>query len=211
MVGVTVCAAAGDDGSGDQMQDGHAHVNFPASCPFVLSVGGTMLNGTPPREVVWWESPGSRAGGGGSTGGGVSTVFSRPAWQTVHVASLNPGSIDGRVIPDVAALAGPPFYDLIFQGQDSPNGGTSAATPLWAALLARIAAGRPAASQLSFLTPLLYGTAQNGQPVGQAGCTDITSGNNTSPGVQGYAARPGFDAVSGWGTPVGTRLQQLLP
>jgi len=210
MLGVTVCAAAGDDGAGDQMQDG-AHVNFPASSPFVLSVGGTMLTGTPPEEVVWWETPGDRAGGGGSTGGGVSTVFPRPAWQTVQVASLNPDSIDGRVIPDIAALAGPPFYDLIFQGQDSPNGGTSAATPLWAALLTRVAAGLPAAKQLRFLTPLLYGTAQNGQPVGQAGCTDITSGNNSSPGIQGYTAGPGYDAVSGWGTPIGTQLQQLLP
>jgi len=100
---------------------------------------------------------------------------------------------------------------MIFQGQDSPNGGTSAATPLWAALLARIAGGLPVARQLRFLTPLLYGTAPNGQPVGQATCTDITSGNNDSPGVQGCTARPGYDAVSGWGTPIGTELQQLLP
>ena len=218
MLGITVCAAAGDDGAGDQMQDGHAHVNFPASSPFVLSVGGTMLTGTPPEEVVWWQAPGYRAGGGGSTGGGVSTVFPRPAWQTVQVASLNAGSIDGRVLPDIAALAGPPFYDVIFQGQDSPNGGTSAATPLWAALLARIAAGLPAANQLRFLTPLLYGTAQNSQPVGQAGCTDITSGdnhndagNNGDPAaVPGYTAGQGYNAVTGWGTPIGTQLQQLL-
>jgi kumamolisin len=220
MVGMTVCAAAGDDGSGDQMQDGHAHVNFPASSPFVLAVGGTMLDGTPPGEVVWWEAPGYRTpDGGGSTGGGVSTVFPRPAWQTVQVASLNAGSIDGRVIPDIAALAGSPYYDLIFQGQDSPNGGTSAATPLWAALLALIAAGLPAGKQLGFLTPRLYAAAPNGQPVGQAGCADITSGDNHNdpgnngqpPGVPGYAAGPGYDAVSGWGTPIGTQIQQLLP
>ena len=107
---------------------------------------------------------------------------------------------------------------MIFQGQDSPNGGTSAATPLWAALLARIAAGLPAAKQLRFLTPLLFGTAQNGQPVGQAGCTDITSGDNHNdpgnndhpPGVPGYTAGQGYNAVSGWGTPIGTQLQQLL-
>lgn len=219
MVGMTVMAAAGDDGSGDQMQDGHAHVNFPASSPFVLAVGGTMLDGTPPEELVWWVSPGYRAGGGGSTGGGVSTVFPRPAWQTVQVASLNAGSIDGRVIPDIAALAGPPYYDLIFQGQDSPNGGTSAATPLWAGLLARIVAGLPAGKQLRFLTPLLYGAAPNGQPVGQAGCHDITSADNHNeagnngqpPAVPGYAAGPGYDAASGWGTPIGTQLQQVLP
>jgi kumamolisin len=217
MLGVTVCAAAGDDGSGDQMQDGKAHVNFPASSPFVLSIGGTMLTGTPLKEVVWFEPPGYRAAGGGSTGGGVSTVFPRPAWQTVQVASLNAGSIDGRVIPDVAALAGPPFYDLIFQDRDSPNGGTSAAAPLWAALLTRIAAGLPASKQPRFLTPLLYGLAPNGQPVGQAGCTDITSGDNHNdpgdngqPSVPGYIAGQGYDAASGWGTPIGTQLQQLL-
>jgi kumamolisin len=208
MLGVTVCAAAGDDGAGDQLKDGRAHVNFPATSPFVLSVGGTMLT---PDEVVWWNAPGDRSvSGGGSTGGGVSVVFPRPSWQQVQVASLNLGSIDGRVVPDVAALAGQPFYDLIFEGQDSPNGGTSAATPLWAALIARIAAGLPAASQRRFLTPRLYAAAAGGEPVGQAGCTDITSGNNDSPGLTGYAAAVGFDAVSGWGTPVGTALAQLL-
>ena len=190
------------------MQDGRAHVNFPATSPFVLSVGGTMLT---PEEVVWWNAPGDRSvSGGGSTGGGVSVVFPRPSWQQVQVASLNLGSIDGRVVPDVAALAGQPFYDLIFEGQDSPNGGTSAATPLWAALIARIAAGLPAASQLRFLTPRLYAATAGGEPVGQAGCTDITSGNNDSPGLTGYAAAVGFDAVSGWGIPVGTALAQLL-
>jgi len=217
-MGISITVAAGDQGATDGVASGALTVDFPASSPFVLSVGGTMLTGTPPQEAVWWEAPGYRAGGGGSTGGGVSTVFPRPAWQAVQVASLNAGSIDGRVIPDIAALAGPPLYDLIFEGQDSPNGGTSAATPLWAALLARIAAGLPAAKQLRFLTPLLYGTAQNGQPVGQAGCTDITSGDNHNDpgtngqpsGVPGYAAGLAYDAVTGWGTPIGTQVQQLL-
>jgi kumamolisin len=101
MLGVTVCAASGDDGAGDQVNDGRAHVNFPASSPFVLSVGGTMLTGTPPAEVVWSAAPGdqSQSGDGGSTGGGVSTVFPRPGWQTVNVGSLNAGSMDGRVVP----------------------------------------------------------------------------------------------------------------
>jgi kumamolisin len=209
-MGVTVCVASGDDGTGDQLSDGRAHVNFPASSPNVLSVGGTMLKGG--QEVVWWEDPGARAGGGGSTGGGVSVVFPRPAWQTVHVASLNPGAIDGRVVPDIAALAGPPFYDLVLLGQRGGNGGTSAATPLWASLIARImAAGKPTQRPM-FFAPLLYANAPGGKLVGETACTDITVGKNTStPPGNGYGAGPGYDAVSGWGVPKGTDLVAALP
>jgi kumamolisin len=204
-LGITVCAAAGDDGSGDQATDGRAHVDFPASSPYLLAVGGTMFEGA--NEVVWWEAPGQRTPkGGGSTGGGVSVEFPRPSWQDVKIASLNPGSIDGRVVPDIAALAGSPFYDLIFTGQDSPNGGTSAAAPVWAALLVRLAS---AGWKPGFLTPLLYGPA--GRPLGASDCVDITAGDNTSPSPgKGYEAGPGFDAVSGWGVPNGTALLASL-
>ncbi len=212
MLGVTVCAAAGDDGAGDRMNDRRAHVNFPASSPFVLGVGGTMLTGEPPAEVVWWVAPGDRrVEGSGSTGGGVSAKWDRPAWQTVHVESLNAGSRDGRIVPDVAALAGEPYYDLIIGGADDQSGGTSAAAPLWAALLARVAAGLPDPGQRRFLTPLLYGAAPGGQAVGSTICTDITSGDNESPGPpQGYVAGIGYDAVTGWGTPRGTSIAQFL-
>jgi len=113
MQGITVCVSSGDDGSGDGAADRHAHVDFPAVSPFVLAVGGTMLDGT--DEVVWWEAPGRRTNsGGGATGGGVSVDFDRPPWQEVRVASINPHSKDGRVIPDVAALSGPPFTRSCF-------------------------------------------------------------------------------------------------
>jgi kumamolisin len=210
LLGITTCVASGDDGSGDQINDGKAHVDFPSTSPNSLGVGGTMLtkSGASIKEVTWWEKPGRRTNkGGGATGGGVSTVFKRPAWQNVQVKSLNSGSIDGRVAPDIAALAGPPFYDLIFSGKPSPNGGTSASTPLWAALIARVNAKLPAAKQQRFLTPLLY---TNG--VGKASTRDITVGNNTSspkPG-KGYQAGPGFDAVTGWGVPDGVKLLNAL-
>jgi kumamolisin len=211
MLGITVCVSSGDDGSGDELTDGRAHVDFPSSSPFVLSVGGTMLTDT--IEQVWWETPGERTSkGGGAGGGGVSVAFQRPQWQNVQVKSLNDPSIDGRVIPDVTALAGPPLYDLIFMGRDFPNGGTSASTPLWAALIARINAGLSANLQQRFLTPLLYANGANGQPRGKTGCVDITVGQNAShpePGV-GYQAQPGFDAVSGWGAPNGTALLKAL-
>jgi len=202
--GITVCAATGDDGSGDQMHDANAHVHFPASSPFVLAVGGTMLDGA--DEVVWWNAPGDRSQhGGGSTGGGVSVKFPRPKWQDVRVKSRNAGATDGRVVPDVAALAGPPGYSLVFDGRPTMNGGTSAAAPLWAALIARIAAQAPHKPS-AFLTPLIY-TGQRGA----TGFTDITKGNNASPQPGfGYDAAAGFDAVSGWGVPDGKALLASL-
>ncbi|HLN28506.1 MAG TPA: S53 family peptidase [Gemmataceae bacterium] len=214
LLGITTCVSSGDDGSGDQIDDGHAHVDFPSSSPNALGVGGTMLtkSGANVNEVTWWESPGQRAGGGGATGGGVSSVFPRPAWQKVKVKSLNKGSIDGRVTPDIAALSGPPLYDLIFLGKDAPNGGTSASAPLWAALIARINAGLPTAKQQRFLTPLLYQVGGNGQPVGESASRDIKVGNNASnpePG-KGYKAGSGFDAVTGWGVPDGVKLLSSL-
>jgi kumamolisin len=211
MLGITVCVSSGDDGSGDGLSGNRAHVDFPASSPFVLGVGGTMLSGA--GEVVWWEAPGRRTNkGGGATGGGVSVLFPRPTWQTVTVTSLNLGSIDGRVVPDVAALAGPPLYELILAGRSAPNGGTSASAPLWAALIARINAGLPSAKQQRFLTPLLYQHGSSGRVVGQAAFRDITRGQNAShpqPG-KGFSAGPGYDAVSGWGVPNGTALQHEL-
>jgi len=217
MAGITVCVSSGDDGSGCNMSDAKAHVEFPGSSPFVLSVGGTMLNPstTPPSEVVWWQSPGRRTGNGhsGATGGGVSVKFDRPAWQTVNIASVNPGAIDGRVVPDVAALAGPPLYALVMQGQPAPNGGTSASAPLWASLIARIDAALPAAKKQRFLPRLLYqNAAQGGGTIGAAGCSDIVSGHNTStpqPG-KGYQAVAGYDAVTGWGVPNGRALLAAL-
>jgi kumamolisin len=201
---ITVCAATGDDGSGDQMHDANAHVHFPASSPFVLAVGGTMLDAG--EEVVWWNAPGDRSQhGGGSTGGGVSVKFPRPKWQDVSVTSHNAGDTDGRVVPDVAALAGSPGYSLVFDGQPTMNGGTSAAAPLWAALIARIAA-QTSKHKPQFLTPLLYAEHCAG-----TGFTDITKGNNASPQPGfGYDAHAGFDAASGWGVPNGKALLASL-
>ena len=169
-------------------------------------------SGSEVNEVTWWESPGRRTNnGGGSTGGGVSTLFDRPDWQNVHIKSLNAGSIDGRVIPDVSALAGEPLYSLIFAGKPNPNGGTSASAPVWASLIARIN-GNLSPKPPRFVTPLLYQNGAAGQTVGQSASRDITSGDNTSnptPG-QGYQAGAGFDAVSGWGVPDGVKLQTAL-
>jgi kumamolisin len=219
-MGITICVSSGDDGTDMEQFDGAAHVGFPAASPAVLAVGGTMLvdDGSAGDEVVWWEAPGERFDpqgnptNGGSTGGGVSTKFERPSWQDVQVQSLNTGSIDGRVVPDVAALAGDPLYFLIFLDKDAPNGGTSASTPTWASLIARINAQLPAAKQQRFLTPLLYQAGASGRAPGQDAFVDITQGDNTTKPEPdaGYDAGPGFDAVTGWGVPDGVKLLNAL-
>lgn len=215
-LGVTVCVAAGDDGSSDGILDGHAHAQFPPSSPFVLAVGGTTIpvkNGSQP-DIAWKEGDGLRQDNGGSTGGAVSSVFARPAWQSsLIIQSVNPGGLPGRCLPDIAANADwdASPYLLVVNGQAQPNGGTSAATPLWAALIALINQSRGPGKRIGFLTPLLYQPRNGpGSTIGQLGCTDVVSGNNTTSPVGGYSAGPGYDAVSGWGTPNGTKLLQAL-
>ena len=214
LLGVTVCVAAGDDGSDDQVGDGHAHVDFPSSSPYALCVGGTTLHVRNGKrdEKAWKDGDGLRADGGGSTGGGVSVHFPRPAWQTVSVASVNPGAIDGRVVPDVAADASANTgYFTVVDGKPGISGGTSASAPLWAALVARINAKLPDGKRVGYLTPLLYKPAPaGGGTVGSQGCNDITAGDNITAHVGGYKAGPGYDAVTGWGTPIGTQLLTLL-
>jgi kumamolisin len=214
-LGITFCVAAGDDGSSDADMDGHAHVDFPASSPYALAVGGTTVpkaNGQP--DVGWFEGDGLRSDGGGSTGGGVSVVAPRPSWQSnIQVTSVNPGAMPGRVIPDLAAnadwTASP--YLLVVDGQAEANGGTSAASPLVASLIARLNASRKSNDRIGYLTPLLYqSVGTNGQTIGSLGCTDVVRGQNATSQVGGYAAGKGYDAVSGWGTPNGIKLQAAL-
>lgn len=218
MAGVTVCVAAGDDGSSDADQDGHAHVDFPSSSPYALAVGGTTIpkKTAPLPDVVWFEGDGLRQPNNpnsGSTGGGVSAVFQRPAWQKgISITSVNPGAIVGRVIPDVAAnadwTASP--YLLCVDGGSEPNGGTSAASPLVAALIMLINAQLGGSSTVGYLTPLLYQSGAGGRPLGASACTDIVSGGNKSAKAGGYTAQQGYDAASGWGTPNGMKLKQAI-
>ena len=213
--GVTVCCAAGDDGSGDMQTNKRAHVDFPSSSPYSLAVGGTMIRHKSGKAVeqTWRVGKGRRIRDvGGATGGGVSSIFPKPDWQKVSVASLNKNGIKGRIVPDLAALAGPPMYDLIFQGERSPGGGTSASTPVLASLIARVNALLPPRKRQRWLTPLLYGKTSHGPAMGRLVCHDITIGNNVSnpkPGI-GFEAGSGFDAVSGWGVPIGASLLLAL-
>jgi len=198
-MGVTVCAAAGDDGSNDQVGDGHAHVDFPSSSPYVLGCGGTRLlaaGGAISSEVVWNDGPGS--GGGG----GISDMNPIPPWQVGIVPpSVNPGAHVGRGVPDVCGDADPDSgYEIFYGGKSAVVGGTSAVAPLWSALLARI--NQKLGTPVGYFNPLLYATLGKGK-----GFHDIVTGNNDTSGhVGGYSAAKGWDACSGWGSPDGAAL-----
>jgi kumamolisin len=110
-------------------------------------------------------------------------------------------------VPDVAALAGPPFFDIVLDGRPDTGAGTSASAPVWAALIARITARLPVAKRRRFVAPLLYARA-----VATTGFRDIVLGaNGPAPRPnKGYRACPGFDAVSGLGVPDGKKLVAIL-
>jgi kumamolisin len=197
LLGVTICAAAGDSGSTDGVDDGKSHVDFPSSSPHVLACGGTRLVGSRGRlrrETVW-GGPSAN----GATGGGVSDAFALPEWQgSAKVPrSPNPGGFAGRGVPDVAGNADPATgYRVRVDGEEAVIGGTSAVAPLFAGLVALInqRAGRP----VGYLNPLLYGS-----PPGLF--RDVTSGTN---GL--FAAGRGWDACTGLGSPIGIAVADRL-
>jgi kumamolisin len=205
--GVTVCIASGDTGTDSKVEDGKAHVQYPASDPWVLSVGGTTIGpatGTSFDEWVWNDSftidgfPGS-----GATGGGVSDFFPLPSYQTgvAIPTSLNDGH-QGRGVPDVAANASPNSgYPMSAGGSSFPGSGTSASAPLWAGLMAVINASM--GSNVGFVNPAIYslGSSVFRDIVGSPGPAD-----NGMNGVAGYPAGPGWDACTGWGSINGKAL-----
>ncbi len=208
-MGITVCVASGDNGSGDAVTDGQPHVDFPASSPHALGCGGTRLLADPSTgvissEVVWNET----AANEGAGGGGVSDEFALPSWQANAGVPARAGGSSGssgsggRGVPDVAGNADPTTgYQIYSGGQAQVVGGTSAVAPLWAALVSRLAeaTGQP----FGLIQTALYAGVTPGADV--PGFRDITSGNNGA-----YAAGPGWDACSGLGSPDGTALLTRL-
>jgi kumamolisin len=205
-LGITVCAASGDNGSGDAVTDGQPHVDYPASSPYALGCGGTKLLADPSTgaissEVVWNET----ASHEGAGGGGVSDQYALPSWQaTAGVPAQAAGATSGgRGVPDVAGNADPATgYQVYADGKAQVVGGTSAVAPLWAALVSRLA--QATGQRFGLLQPNLYAGISPGTDV--AGFNDITTGNNGS-----YAAGPGWDACTGLGSPDGAALVKRLP
>jgi kumamolisin len=208
-LGITVCVAAGDNGSGDAVNDGQVHCDFPASSPHALGCGGTKLladpaTGVVSSEVVWNET----ASNEGAGGGGVSDQFSLPSWQANAGVPARAGGASassasgGRGVPDVAGNADPVTgYRIMSGGNSQVVGGTSAVAPLWSALIARLA--QATGKRFGLIQTVLYTGISPGTDV--PGFRDITSGNNGA-----YAAGPGWDACSGLGVPIGTDLLTVL-
>jgi subtilase family serine protease len=233
--GMTVVSASGDDGSEDCFPTPPTlQVDDPASQPFVTGVGGTSLttNATGARasETVW--NDGTTVG---ASGGGVSSLWSMPSYQSgapgfLHVINGNstgstchPTAGDCREVPDVSADGDPGTgYVIYWNGSGDATGfppptqgwqvvgGTSAAAPAWAALIALAnASGRCGGIPIGFANPGLYDAAANAYGTD---FNDITSGDNDMTGLNGglYPAGAGYDMATGLGSPTGTALVQSL-
>lgn len=197
--GVTVLAAAGDNGSNDRVYDGKAHCDFPASDPYVLACGGTTLQVNPDQTVdeIVWDNPGF----GWATGGGISDRFPMPSWQAGKgvPANVNDNLSTGRGVPDVAGDADPHTgYKVVIDGQWGVEGGTSAVAPLYAGLIARL--NQSFGFPLGFITPFIYSLDETNAFV------DISKGSNQIYPAPGYSAGAGWDACTGLGRIDGKNL-----
>ena len=197
--GISIFTASGDTGAytcqQDSAGDHRLSVSWPASSPSVISVGGTSLSvaasSAYQRETAW-EDTLEQAGGGG----GLSLDYARPSWQ-VGPGVDNQFADDKRQLPDVSANADPWSGWAIYTGGAlQAAGGTSAATPFWAAATALIAqyAHQHGVGRLGFVDPMLYAIAASRQQA--PGFHDVTVGANRY-----YPATPGWDFATGLGSP----------
>ena len=229
-LGITTVVAAGDTGSSACARgvspskltsaDKKPQVSWPASSPWVLAVGGTNLTldaqnavaSTGPWNDTVYPPPFKKTAGGG---GGQSTFETRPWWQPAQSFA----SSKYRMVPDVAAFADKsPGYPIVcskgVQGCSGSGqsiafvGGTSAATPLVAGMVALWAqqARNQGLPKPGFVPPLLYATAKRNPEA----FLDITTGSNALFGGPCCPARPGFDLATGWGSPMANTVAGLL-
>eukprot|EP01065_Artemidia_motanka_P026639 TRINITY_DN317_c0_g1_i1.p1 TRINITY_DN317_c0_g1~~TRINITY_DN317_c0_g1_i1.p1 ORF type:complete len:549 (+),score=150.64 TRINITY_DN317_c0_g1_i1:83-1648(+) len=204
-MGISIFAASGDQGTGSQgfLSCKKFDPTWPALSPYITAVGGTYL------------SNGKESGWSGS-GGGFSATFPAPSYQTSAVAkyigsaTLPSSSLfnaQGRGTPDVSALA--TNYKVTTGTTEGKLSGTSAATPVFAGLVALLNAGRAAENKapLGFINPALYASFSKGSGPGY----DVVAGNNKHSGCPaGFPAVAGWDAITGLGTPTLAALRTAL-
>lgn len=200
----------------------------PGTQPFVTGVGGTDLLkiGPKPTETVWDEHLNSDAFfPEGAGGGGISIDWTMPKYQSspgpggekvlgvhnVYSSGAPCGHTNTycREVPDVSASADPTHGYIVYeQGQWESVGGTSAAAPLWAAIVGLLDVQQATLHKLGFLNPGLYKLVAEGKPI----VNDVTSGNDDYTTTNGglYPATRGYDMASGLGTPDATGLSIYL-
>jgi subtilase family serine protease len=222
---VTVVAASGDTGAVGAACPAPFSVPgvvpvveplLPAADPLVLAVGGTSLTashrtGAYVGESGWSQPAENLDADTLASGGGFSRLFARPAYQDGV-----PGTGGVRAVPDVAADASGATGLALVAGDGqgtyavSGSSGTSAAAPFWAGLVAE--ADQLAGHDLGFINPGLYGIARG--PDYHRAFHDVVRGNSTVIVVPsrfaGYRAGPGWDPVTGWGSPDAQLLIPLL-
>ncbi len=228
--GITSFVSSGDSGAagcngGNDTTGSGAAVSGLASTPNNVAVGGTQFNDTANPSTYWaatnnstnqssalsyipemaWNESGNVSGGSGlwASSGGQSTVYAKPSWQVcVGVPSTN-----ARFVPDVALTAAGHDGYLVVQGHTSTAsglgsvGGTSASSPSFAGLMALV--NQKTGQSWGNANTKFY-TLANAQYTNAPGAVtmfhDITSGNNSVPGVTGFSCGTGYDAVTGVGT-----------
>jgi tripeptidyl-peptidase I len=220
--GITILHSAGDTGAGagcltnDGTNRTILNAQFPPTCPYVTSVGGTQAF---KPEVAWVD------GSGGFSGYFPQAFYQKPAVDTYLSTGISAESkvfysrytnFSGRAFPDVSAHSTKPEYAVFYKGQLTQSGGTSAAVPVFAALVAmlndaRLKANKPA---LGFINPWLYSGAADALNDITGGYSVGCNGFNGQTGlpvkpptgiVPGGGARwnatKGWDPVTGLGTP----------
>ncbi|PON25332.1 hypothetical protein TGAM01_v205626 [Trichoderma gamsii] len=202
-MGTTIVSSTGDHGSASTNASDPEHIDFyhavsqyPANCPYLLTVGATQL--LPGLEEVglnvgWFASA-----------GGFSWNYSRPAYQDKAVQNylnnhkdLDPKRFNsqGRGFPDVAALGWNVLSVFSNESQVVSQGGTSASAPIFAALINRINDERLSVgkSTVGFVNPVLYENPQI--------FNEVTKGNTSICDSVAFEAAEGWDPITGLGTP----------
>jgi subtilase family serine protease len=200
--GQSFVSATGDEGAFNS-----STYSFPAVDPYITQVGGTQLTTAGPGGAWSAETGWSQSGGGYVSGTPI------PSWQQFAgvVTSANMASTTLRNSPDVAAEANFDNPTVVNGSFVTGYGGTSFAAPRWAGFLALVNQQSVANGQgtVGFINPALYSI---GLSSGYSSAFhDITSGNNTpATGGGGFSAVPGYDLVTGWGSPAGAGLINQL-
>ena len=194
VLGISHFVASGDNGAYTCGLDQEAAGSFPSTLPTVTSVGGTSVfesaSGVYYKEYAW-GSPLDQSG----SGGGASQFYAIPSYQKNEAKSAGKGQ---RQVPDVSADADPSTgFHIIFGGHDGQAGGTSAATPLWAATVALINQDlkKKGLREVGFANPALYWMGENAARLSPQPFHDVSAGNNL-----GFDAATGWDFATGWGS-----------